>query len=116
MLSKIRTAFRLSGQLWIKDLPDRSRICVLELDGAVIIVLVVTVPLGQTLDFLLCLCRSPHFPGFDSAFESHSVASDVLRELSKIIEVSAVCQAQLQSFSITLLFSVRSHSAILQIT
>jgi hypothetical protein len=35
MLSKIRTAYRLSGQLWIKDLPDRSRICVLELDGAV---------------------------------------------------------------------------------
>ena len=38
MLSKIRTAFRLSGQLWIKDLSDRSRICVLELDGAVYIV------------------------------------------------------------------------------
>jgi len=28
--------FRLSGQLWIKDLPGRSRICVLELDGAVL--------------------------------------------------------------------------------
>jgi hypothetical protein len=27
--------FRLSGQLWIKDQPGRSRVRVLELDGAV---------------------------------------------------------------------------------
>jgi hypothetical protein len=34
-----------------------------------------------------------------SAFESHSGASDVLRELFKNIEVSMACQAELQSFS-----------------
>jgi hypothetical protein len=36
MLSKIRDCFRLSGQLWIKDQPDRSRIRVLELECAVL--------------------------------------------------------------------------------
>jgi hypothetical protein len=33
MLSKIRTAIRLSGQLWIKDKIGISQICVLELDA-----------------------------------------------------------------------------------
>jgi hypothetical protein len=36
MLSKIRDCFRLSGQLWIKDQPDRSRVRVLELECAVL--------------------------------------------------------------------------------
>jgi hypothetical protein len=34
-----------------------------------------------------------------SIFESHSGASDVLRELFKIIQVPVVCQAKSQSFS-----------------
>jgi hypothetical protein len=49
-----------------------------------------------------------------STFEGHSEASDVLRELFKIIQVLLACQVEWQSFLIafTIPFSVRTAQKI----
>ena len=78
MLSKIRTACRLSGQFWIKDLPGRSRICVLELDGALVFVWCLLMPIGQALDYFLPSRAKLNIPlEFSFDFRGHSEASDV---------------------------------------
>ena len=87
MLSKIRTAIRLSGQLWIKDSAGIAR-CVSSNLMRCIVVLCLLMPKGR-----LSIISYRLVPDSDSAwvqptFEGHSAASDVLRELFKTIQVS----------------------------
>ena len=97
MLSKIRDCFRLSGQLWIKNQPNRSWVRVLELECAVLNRLV-GLPIDLYTSGRLSICLpvpailSDEPAQCSRTFESHSAASDVLRELIETIGSGRSCQ------------------------
>jgi len=98
MLSKIRNCFRLSGQLldqgpgWINK--DRSRVSSNLMALCFRLVLAPKSNPGRPSGNSCLALIEPHFLlQSDSAIESHSAASDVLRELTETIGEKAPCQA-----------------------
>jgi len=94
MLSKIRTASTLGGQLWIKDEIGISQIRVLELDALLSSVLAAY----SSLVLLLF--------GFTQPVEDHFSNSQRFSELSEIINYHLACQLVF-SFSLSIHFAQR---------
>jgi hypothetical protein len=83
MLSKILSASRLSGQLWIKDSArHKATACVLELGALFSSLIAWADPALNQLNFSL----------FSVFLAGRSKTYDVLRELFKIIETARPCQ------------------------
>jgi hypothetical protein len=66
---------------------------------------------GPTLGIFLLPSQTHLVVIFSLAFESHSAASDVLRELFKTTEIPMACQPLWQSFSIAFLRSIPVRTA-----